>query len=305
VTSWRIPFLEALRAERDASDNTVLAYNRDLLDFETCLADSGVVLETATRADIESYLIELDTRGLAQASRARKLSTIRQYFRFAYSEKIRSDDPAVLIAGPKKHKRLPGTLTEAQVEAILTCATTHGRSQSERLRNTCLFELLYATGMRVSELVTLPVAAARGAPQMLLVRGKGGRERLVPLSGAAQGALAIWLIERGKAEEVQLENGAKPSPYLFPSRGKRGHITRERFFLLVKEIALAAGLDPARVSPHVLRHAFATHLLAHGADLRSIQTLLGHADVATTEIYTHVLDEHLQKLVQEKHPLAT
>ncbi len=304
MTSWRVPFLEALRAERDASDNTLLAYNRDLLDFETYLQDQNVSLEDAGRADIESYLVDLDTRGLAQASRARKLSAIRQYFRFAYSEGIRSDDPAVLITGPRKQKRLPGTLSEAEIDAILSAATCHGRNQAEKLRNTCLFELLYATGMRVSELVSLPVSAARGDPQMLLVRGKAGRERLVPLSGAAKAALAVWLVERDKAEDATLKNGAKPSLFLFPSRGKRGHITRVRFFLLVKEIALAAGLDPAHVSPHVLRHAFATHLLAHGADLRSIQTLLGHADVATTEIYTHVLNEHLQKLVLEKHPLA-
>lgn len=299
-----MPFLEALRAERDASDNTLLAYSRDLSDFETYLADQNVSLGDAARTDIEGYLIDLDTRGLARASRARKLSAIRQYFRFAYGEGIRSDDPAVLITGPKKQKRLPGTLSEAEIDAILSAVTTYGRNQVEKLRNTCLFELLYATGMRVSELVSLPVAAARGDPQMLLVRGKGGRERLVPLSGAAKAALAVWLVERDKTEDSQVQDGAKSSLFLFPSRGKRGHITRERFFLLVKEIALAAGLDPARVSPHVLRHAFATHLLAHGADLRSIQTLLGHADVATTEIYTHVLDEHLQKLVLEKHPLA-
>ena len=304
MNGWRIQFLESLRAERDASDNTLLAYSRDIEHFTEFLTARGETFETAETATIQDYLISLDQRGLAASTRARKLSAIRQLFRFGYGETLRADDPAALITGPKQDKSLPGTLSEAEVDTLLETARKVGRSEHDRLRNTCLFELLYATGMRVSELVTLPVAAARGNPSMILVRGKGGRERLVPLSAPAQSSLSAWLVTRDTAEAKSVESGKPPSSHLFPSRGKKGHVTRERFFMLVKEVAVIAGIDPARVSPHVLRHAFATHLLSNGADLRSIQTLLGHADVATTEIYTHVLDEHLRKLVLEHHPLS-
>ena len=241
---------------------------------------------------------------MAQATRARRLSAIRQLYRFAFLEGWREDDPAALIKGPKRQRSLPGSLSEAEVDRLLAAAETLGRTEAERLRDTCLMQLLYATGLRVSELVSLPVAAVRGDPRMILVRGKGGRERMVPLSPPARAALAAWLAHLD-AQRRGADGPARPrSPHLFPARGRRGHMTRERFFLLVKDLARLAGLDPARVSPHTLRHAFATHLLAHGADLRVIQTLLGHASIATTEIYTHVLEARLRELVLEKHPLA-
>lgn len=296
-------FLEAIAAERDAARNTLLAYGRDLKDFADWAARRERALETASEADIDGYLAVCDAEGLSKATRARRLSAIRQFFRFAYEEGWRSDNPAVRLSGPGRSKHLPKTLTEAQVGALLDAAR-HGGQQRDRVRNACLLELLYATGMRVSELVSLPVAAARGDPRMILVRGKGGKERLVPLSPPARAALATWLTTRDHAEDAARANGRPPSPWLFPSRGKAGHLTRVRFHGLVKDLAGEAGIDPAAVSPHTLRHAFATHLLAHGADLRSIQMLLGHADVSTTEIYTHVLDARLKALVEEHHPLA-
>ena len=297
-------FLDAQAAELDASENTRLAYARDLKDFVGWLTGQGIALDRAAQGDIETYLVSLDNVGLARATRARRLSAIRQFYRFAFEEGLRSDNPAVRIKGPAREKRLPKTLTEDEVDRLLRAARESGRS-SDRLRNTCLMELLYATGMRVSELVSLPVAAARGDPRMLLVRGKGGKERMVPLSPPAREAVVAWLSARDAREEtVRIEKGVSGSRFLFPSSGKSGHLTRHRFYLLIKEFALAGGVSPDKVTPHTLRHAFATHLLARGADLRSIQTLLGHADVATTEIYTHVLEERLRDLVLEHHPLA-
>lgn len=301
---WIPRFLEAIRAERDAARNTLLAYRRDLDDFAAFLAARGSGFAQATRADIEAHALDLTDRGLARATRARRLSAIRQLFRHAFLEGWRADDPGALVRGPKKARTLPGTLGEAEVDRLLAAAESRGATPQTRLRNRCLMQLLYATGLRVSELVALPAAAARGDPRMILVRGKGGRERMVPLSPPARTALAEWLAARDAAEETARRNGRPPSPFLFPARGKRGHITRESFFVLVKALAADAGLDPAAVSPHSLRHAFATHLLAGGADLRVIQTLLGHASIATTEIYTHVLDARLRALVLEKHPLA-
>ncbi len=296
-------FLEAQAAERDAARNTLLAYGRDLSDFAHWIERRGGALVTAGQGKIEAYLAACDAEGLAKSTRARRLSAIRQFFRFAYEEGWRGDNPAIRLTGPGKSKHLPKTLSEAQVGALLDAARTRGRAV-DRIRNACLFELLYATGMRVSELVSLPVSAVRGDPRMILVRGKGGKERMVPLSPPARAALSAWLRQRDAAEEVARAEGARPSPHLFPSRGKAGHMTRVRFHGLVKELAVAAGIDPGKVSPHTIRHAFATHLLAHGADLRSIQTLLGHADVSTTEIYTHVLDARLRALVEEHHPLV-
>lgn len=295
-------FLEAQAAELDAAENTRLAYARDLQAF--CDWLKGRALLEVSQGDIESYLVDLDAAGMSRATRARRLSAIRQFFRFAFEEGWRSDNPAIQIKGPSREKRLPNTLDEAEVDALLEAARS-GEKPSERLRNTCLMELLYATGMRVSELVSLPVSAARGNPQMLLVRGKGGKERMVPLSPPARDALADWLERRDADEDVaRIERGKQPSKFLFPSRGKLGHLTRHRFYSLIKELAVAGGVAPEKVSPHTLRHAFATHLLARGADLRAIQTLLGHADVATTEIYTHVLEERLKELVLEHHPMA-
>lgn len=301
---WISTFLEAQAAELDAAENTLLAYGRDLKAFSDFLAGKGQGFETAGKADIEAFLIDCELAGLAASTRARRLSAVKQLYRFAFEEGWRGDNPSLRISGPGKSKRLPKTLSEAEVTRLLDAARAHGRIPADRLRNTCLLEVLYATGMRVSELVELPAAAARGDPRMLLVRGKGGKERMVPLSPPARAALADWLKLRDEAQEKARKNGAKPSPYLFPSSGKTGHLTRHRFHGLIKEIAVAAGVSPEAVTPHRLRHAFATHLLAHGADLRAIQTLLGHADVSTTEIYTHVLDERLKELVLEHHPLA-
>ncbi len=299
---WISTFLDALAADGGAARNTLLAYGRDLRDLADWAGDKR--FEHLTRADLEGYLVHCDAQGLAQATRARRLSSVRQMFAFAYAEGWRSDDPASRITGPGKGKRLPKTLSVDDVGALLDAGRAHGRSETERLRNACLMELLYATGLRVTELVSLPVAAVRGDPRMILVRGKGGKDRMVPLSEPARAALSAWLV----AWEVQasaLRAKRQPEPrFLFPARGREGHLSRIAFFLMLKEIALKAGLDPAQVSPHVLRHAFATHLLAGGADLRAIQTMLGHADVSTTEIYTHVLEERLRALVLDHHPLS-
>jgi len=302
---WISTFLDAQAAELDAARNTLLAYGRDLKSFADHLDRTGTSFAKATKADVEAFMIGCEAEGLAAATRARRLSAIKQIFRFAFEEGWRSDNPALRISGPGKSGALPQTLTEKQVQALLQAATTHGRTEADRRRNTCLMELLYATGMRVSELVSLPVAAARGDPRMLLVLGKGGKERMVPLSLPARTATRAWLDARDEIEETaQRATGAKPSRFLCPSRGTAGHLTRHRFHGLIKEIAVEAGISPARVTPHRLRHAFATHLLANGADLRAIQTLLGHADVSTTEIYTHVLEERLKDLVLTHHPLA-
>lgn len=300
---WLERFLEAIQAERDAARNTTLSYARDLTDFSAFLKARGRDFDDAGRDDIEAYLVDQADRGMAEATRARRLSSIRQLFRFAFLEGWRTDDPAALIRGPKRRRALPASLAEAEVDRLLEAAATFGRTEVDRLRDTCLMQLLYATGLRVSELVSLPVAATRGDPRMILVRGKGGRERMVPLSPPARAALSAWL---DHLDARSAADTARPrSPFLFPSRSRRGHMTRERFFLLVKDLARFAGLDAEKISPHTLRHAFATHLLAHGADLRVIQTLLGHASIATTEIYTHVIEARLKELVLEKHPLAS
>lgn len=302
---WISAFLDAQAAEQGASRNTLLGYGRDLQDFAGWLGRRKLTFETVDRDRIEAYLVACEAEGLSRATRARRLSSIRQLFRFAYEDGRRSDNPAIQISGPGRAKSLPKVLSIAEIEALLSATRDSGRNGAERLRNICLMELLYATGMRVSELVGLPVSAARGDPRMLLVKGKGGKERLVPLSAPAREALAIWLAVRDKAEEeARRELGTPPGKHLFPARGRAGHMTRQAFHALLKDIAAAAGISPARVTPHVLRHAFATHLLAGGADLRAIQTMLGHADIATTEIYTHVLDERLKELVLEHHPLA-
>ena len=301
---WIVPFLEALGAERGAAANTLAAYRRDLDHFTDWLISAGCDVETAGRAEIEAYLAALEATGLSPATRARRLSAIRQFYRFALSEGWRVDDPAGRISGPRPSRHLPGTLTVAEVDRLLDAARTFPGNETQRMQRLCLMELLYATGLRVSELVSLPAASARGNPRMLLVTGKGGRERMVPLSGPAREALGDWLAMRDKTEAERRSAGGRPSPWLFPSRGKLGHLTRIGFYHAIKKLAVLAGLDPSRISPHTLRHAFATHLLANGADLRTIQQLLGHADVSTTEIYTHVLDERLKALVLENHPLA-
>lgn len=299
---WVSTFIDAQAAERDAARNTLEAYGRDLLDFAHWLETQSAHFETVDRAMIEAYLIHQEAQGLAVSTRARKLSSIRQLYRFAYEEGWRDDNPAMRIPGPGRAKRLPKTLSPEEVERLLDAARATPRNTA---RNTCLMELLYATGMRVSELVSLPVSAARGDPQMLLIRGKGGKERMVPLTDAAREALTTWLSERDAADDLAQSKGSPADPWLFPGRAKSGHFTRHSFYALIKDLSVAAGISPARVTPHVLRHAFATHLLAGGADLRAIQMLLGHADLGTTEIYTHVLDERLRDLVTQHHPLVT
>lgn len=303
-TRWISAFLDAQAAEHNAAENTLLSYGRDLLDFDAHLAAKGSSFEHADRQMVEAYLIGLSDQGLAKSTRARRLSAIRSLYRFAVEENWRTDNPALQIKGPGRSQHLPKTLSELDVDALLAAARKTGRSAADRDRNTCLVELLYATGMRVSELVGLPVSAARGHPEMILVRGKGGKERLVPLSAPARVALDQWLATRDAAEDLDRAKGIAPSKFLFPSRGRLGHLTRHRFYGLIKDIAVLGGISPDTVTPHRLRHAFATHLLAGGADLRSIQTLLGHADVATTEIYTHVLEDRLRDLVLTHHPLA-
>jgi integrase/recombinase XerD len=304
ASRWISTFLDACAADLGAARNTRLAYGRDLVDFAGWLQGRKVTLAGADRAAVEDYLVHCDAQGLSKATRARRLSSIRQLYRFAFDEGWRQDNPALRLTGPGKSKGLPKTLSEAEVTRLMDAARTRGRNSGDRLRDTALFELLYATGLRVSELVGLPVAAVRGDPRMILVRGKGDKERMVPLSTPARAALTDWLAHRDAEDEVRRKTGKPASRQLFPGDGQDGHLTRQYFHSLVKDVAVLAGISPARVTPHVLRHAFATHLLANGADLRVIQTLLGHADIATTEIYTHVLDDHLTDLVLTRHPLA-
>lgn len=301
---WISTFLQAQAAEANAARNTLLGYGRDLKDFTGWVAHRGLDLATLPRAAVEDYLISCEAEGLSKATRARRLSSIRQLYRFAHDEGWRDDNPALRISGPGANQRLPKTLSHDEVDRLLDAARSKGRNTGEKLRNIALMELLYATGMRVSELVGLPVAAVRGDPQMILVRGKGDKERMVPLSPPARAAVAVWLAHRDAEEEVARKAGKAASKALFPGSGADGHLTRQHFYLLIKDIAVLAGVSPAKVTPHTLRHAFATHLLAGGADLRVIQTLLGHADIATTEIYTHVLDDQLKALVLTHHPLA-
>lgn len=304
MEQWISTFLAARAAEQGAARNTQLAYGRDLLDFAAWLAARDSGFQTADRAAVEDYLIFCEAQGLSKATRARRLSAIRQMFRFAHDEGWRSDNPGLRLKGPGAMQRLPKILTRDEVERLIAAAGAHGRNDLERLRNLAMLELLYATGMRVTELVELPVAAARGDPAMILVRGKGGKERMVPLSQPARLALRAWLGLRDAAEDRARSAGQPASRHLFPGGKAGAGLTRQHFHLLIKDIAVRAGISPEKVTPHRLRHAFATHLLAGGADLRAIQTLLGHADVSSTEIYTHVLDDSLRELVLTKHPLA-
>jgi len=290
-------FLEMLLAERGASANTIEAYRRDLTDFAATLKARKQTLAGAGSDDIRAYLAELEAAGMAPRTAARRLSAIRQFYRFLFSEGDRTDDPSTIIDSPRQGRPLPKILSEGEVDQLLAAA--RGRGGPDGLRLTCLLEILYASGLRVSELVALPLAAVARDPRVLIVRGKGGKERMVPLTEAARDAIAAFKEVRSS----YLPEGAT-SPYLFPSRGSEGHLTRRRVGQLLKELAAECGLRPAAVSPHVLRHAFATHLLDHGADLRSVQQMLGHADISTTQIYTHVLAERLKTLVNEHHPLA-
>ena len=295
---WISSFLAAQVAERGVSRNTQMAYGTDLKDFLRFIKNRGLDFSTANRAIIEEYLVKCDTIGLAKATKARRLSSIKQLFSFIFEEDHRKDNPAIQLRGPNKSKLLPKSLTIKEIEKILRCARTVPKSKYDTIRLTCLIEMLYASGMRATELVSIPVAATRGNPDMILVRGKGGKERMVPLSPSSREAISLWLSFR----DHNVDNAE--SKFLFPSRGKKGHLTRVWLFQQIKKLAVKANLNIENVTPHSLRHAFASHLLAGGADLRSIQTLLGHADIATTEIYTHIQDERKRNFVLDHHPLA-
>ncbi len=306
-------FLDMQAVERGASTNTLEAYRRDLTDFETFLTGKGKKLAEADTDSIRFYLADLSVRGFKGATVARRLSAIRQFYRFLFSEGERDDDPSAVLEGPKRGRPLPKVLGVHEVTHLIE--TAHARVSEcqvpppegeagvkgievlRRLRMACMVELLYASGLRISELVALPSSAARTRGDAIMVMGKGSKERLVPLSGPARIAMGAWL---GACKAA----GMEASRWLFPSASESGHVTRQQAARDLKDLAVAANLDPARLSPHVLRHAFASHLLAHGADLRVVQTLLGHADVATTQIYTHVLDERLKSMVRDLHPLA-
>ena len=301
-------FLEMLAAERGAAQNTLQAYRRDLEDFLAFLEQRAKSLAAVAPAEIGAYLRVLSETGLAPASRARRLSAIRQLFKFLIAEGVMAEDPVLGFAGPKQGRPLPKTLSVAEVDRLIETARlrtqrTRGRDRVRALRLHALIETLYATGLRVTELVTLPRSVLAGDGRVLTVKGKGGRERIVPLTPAARAALDRYLnVGREKDDDVAPMIATR---WLFASRSAEGHLTRQRLAQELKELATAAGLDAERVSPHVLRHAFASHLLDRGADLRSVQQLLGHADISTTQIYTHVLEERLKKLVLEHHPLAT
>jgi len=291
-------FLDLLIAERGAAANTVAAYRRDLDDLSVFLKKRGVADPSAAdTVHLRQWLTGLADAGLAASTQARRLSAIRQFYKFLVAEGFNARDPAAILDSPRQGRALPKILSEREVDALLDAARAQDDVDGKRL--SCLLELLYATGLRVSELVGLKWPVQRQADRFLLVRGKGNKERLVPLSPAAIVALSAY----GEVRAAFLGR-RKTSPWLFPSHGADGYLTRQRFGQLLKDLAVKAGLDPAKVSPHVLRHAFASHLLAHGADLRAVQQMLGHADIATTQIYTHVLEERLQQLVRKHHPLA-
>jgi integrase/recombinase XerD len=303
-------FLDMLAAERGAGTNTLAAYGRDLADFSTHLASRRRAVATASTDDVRGYLGRLGKRGFAATTVARRLSAIRQLYRFLYSEGHRQDDPAAVLEGPKRGRTVPKVLSIAEVDRLLAAArmavAQAALSPSDRLRAArlnCLIEVVYATGLRVSELVALPATAAERAAHMLIVRGKGNKERLVPLNDAAKEAMRDYL-DLLAAASPQAAGTHGRSKWLFPSFGESGHLTRQHFARDLKALAAAADLAPDRVSPHVLRHAFASHLLHNGADLRVVQTLLGHADISTTQIYTHVLEERLKSLVRDLHPLS-
>jgi len=286
-----------LAAERGAARLTLAAYRNDLIDLSGFLAASGVALDAADATALHDYLSAAATRRLAPRTLARRLSAIRQFYRFLLTDGVRGDDPSSGLDAPHLGRPLPKLLSETEVAQLIATAEAWPGDEGVRLR--AILELLYATGLRVTELTTLPLATAQRDPRFLLVRGKGGRERMVPLSEPARRALAAYLVCRRRFLPDD-----RASRFLFPSRGAEGHLSRQRCGQLLKELALGAGLDPVRLSPHVLRHAFASHLLDHGADLRSVQQMLGHADIATTQIYTHVQGERLRRLVETAHPLA-
>lgn len=297
-------FLEMMSAERGAAANTLSSYEHDLDDLSSFLAMRACNIGTATREDLSAYLLDLDRRGFQPTSQARRLSAMRQFYKFLYAEGLRTDDPSAILDAPKKGRPLPKTLSVEDVDRMLVLAEheaeadVNGPDGFIRLRRLVLVELLYATGMRVSELVSLPAKVLTQEGRFLIVRGKGNKERLVPLSRSAVNALARYAQARALNPEINA------SPWLFPAASKEGYLARQVFARELKDLAIRAGLSASAVSPHVLRHAFASHLLGNGADLRAVQELLGHSDISTTQIYTHVLDERLQQLVYTHHPLA-
>lgn len=298
-------FLDMQAAERGAGDNTLAAYRNDLADLTGHLRANGRGIANASTDDLREFIASLAERGFKPASVARRLSALRQLFRFLYAEGRRPDDPAAVLEGPKRGRSIPKVLSIADVDRLLTQARNDVEDEkiapAARLRAArllCLLETVYATGLRVSELVALPASAAKRDQRMIVVRGKGGKERLVPLNQAAKRAMEEYLKLRATGDDK------KQSKWLFPSFGEAGHITRQHFARELKALGLRCGITAERLSPHVLRHAFASHLLHNGADLRVVQTLLGHADISTTQIYTHVLEERLKTLVRDLHPLA-
>ena len=298
ASEWTEAFLEAMAAERGAALNTLKAYEKDLDDLAGFLRARALTLGDAAAADLEVYFQSLAGRGLAASTAARRRSAVRQFYRFVLGEGWRKDDPVAGVDAPRKGRPLPKVLTREEVDRLISAAGAADGAAGARLG--AMVELVYAAGLRVSELVTLPLAAFMRDPAYLIVRGKGGKERLAPLNETARLAVKAYLPFRAGF----LPKGVKTSPWLFPSRGDAGRLTERRFAQLLDAAAVAAGIDPAKVSPHVLRHAFATHLLEGGADLRVVQTLLGHSDIATTQIYTHVAQDRLRVVVETRHPLA-
>jgi integrase/recombinase XerD len=297
-------FLESMASERASAANTLRAYGRDLEDLEAFLKAQGETVLTAPAASVEAYFVALGQRGLAPATAARRRASVRQFYRFALAEGWRADDPSRRVDAPRPGRPLPKTLSHAEMTALIAAAAARPGPPEDAARLVCALEVLYASGLRISEMLGLGLQSVSRDPEYLIVRGKGGKERLAPLNASARAAIRAYLPLRPR----HLPAGTETSPWLFPSRGgtgaEKGRLTRRRFAQLLDETALAAGLDPAQVSPHVLRHAFATQLLDGGADLRTVQTLLGHADISTTEIYTHVAGERLREVVACKHPLA-
>jgi integrase/recombinase XerD len=296
--AWTEAFLEMMAVERAAAKNTLVAYARDLADAAGFLAARGRDLADAEASDVEAYFAALGARGLAPATAARRRAAVRQFYRFVLGEGWRQDDPSRRVEAPRKGRPLPKVLGREEMDRLIAAAGA--RDGAQGLRLACMVELAYASGLRISELTGLALAALARDPAYLIVKGKGGKERLAPLNETARAAVKAYLAARPRF----LPKGDKANPWLFPSRGAGGRLTPRRFAQLLDEAAADAGIDPARVSPHVLRHAFATHLLEGGADLRVVQTFLGHADIATTQIYTHVAGDRLREVVATKHPLA-
>ncbi|PTT12113.1 site-specific tyrosine recombinase XerD [Caulobacter sp. HMWF025] len=298
AAGWVEAFLEMMAVERGAARNTLTAYGKDLDDARAFLAGQGLDLDAAAAEDIEAWFQDLGARGLSPATAARRRSAVRQFYRFVLGEGWRQDDPSRRVVAPKAGRPLPRVLSREDVNALIAAAAEKDNAQGLRLA--AMIALLYASGLRISELLALPVTAMARDPAFLMVKGKGGKERLAPLNASAKAAVSAYLAVRPGF----LARGLKDSPWLFPSRSASGRLTARRVSQLLEDAAIAAGIDRAKVSPHVLRHAFATHLLEGGADLRVIQTLLGHADIATTQIYTHVASDHLAEVVKSKHPLG-